>query len=72
VAEDVRRRLAATAPWRRKNEQSARRRKLPRLRPGTWLWEQMRALLGGGHSPEKISGILRRMYPGDPERNVRL
>jgi IS30 family transposase len=44
--------------------------KPPRLRPGTWLWEQMLVLLGKGHSPEQISGILRRMYPGECERYV--
>jgi IS30 family transposase len=45
-------------------------RKAPRLRPGTWLWAQMRRLLGKGHSPEQIAGILRRMHPGEPDRNV--
>jgi transposase, IS30 family len=45
-------------------------RKPPRLRPGTWLWDQMRLLLGKGHSPEQIAGILRRMHPGEPDRNV--
>ncbi len=30
----------------------------------------MRILLGRGHKPEQTSGILRRMYPDDPERNV--
>ena len=27
-------------------------------------------LLGKGHSPEQIAGILRRMHPGDPDRNA--
>jgi len=30
----------------------------------------MRLLLGKGHSPEQIAGILRRMHPGEAERNV--
>lgn len=50
--------------------EARRARKPPRLRPGTWLWEQMLILLGKGHSPEQSAGILRRMYPGDPDRNV--
>ncbi len=50
--------------------EAGKARRLPRLRPGTWLWDRMRLLLGRGHSPEQISGILRRMHPGDPERNV--
>lgn len=45
-------------------------RRPPRLRPGTWLWAQMRILLGKGHSPEQIAGILRRMHPGEPDRYV--
>ncbi len=45
-------------------------RRPPRLRPGTWLWSQMRILLGKGHSPEQIAGILQRMYPGQTDRNV--
>jgi IS30 family transposase len=45
-------------------------RQPPRLRPGTWLWAQTLRLLGLGHSPEQIAGILRRMYPGDPARNA--
>jgi IS30 family transposase len=30
----------------------------------------MRILLGKGHSPEQIAGILQRMYPGQTDRNV--
>ena len=30
----------------------------------------MRILPGRGQTPEQISGILRRKYPDDPERNV--
>lgn len=45
-------------------------RKPSRLRLGSWLWEQVLRLLGQGHSPEQSAGILRRMYPGDPARNV--
>jgi transposase, IS30 family len=41
-----------------------------RLRPGTWLCAQMTTLLGKGHSPEQIAGILRRMHPGEPDRYV--
>ena len=60
----------AIAAQERAETEARQSRKPPRLRPGTWLWGQMRVLLGRGHSPEQISGILRRMYPGDPERNV--
>lgn len=45
-------------------------RRPPRLRPGTWLWAQLLSLLAKGHSPEQIAGILRRMYPGDPDRHA--
>src|SRR5208282_4177020 len=54
----------------RANIEARRARRPPRLRPGTWLWAQMRILLGMGHSPEQIAGILRRMHPGDPDRHV--
>ena len=45
-------------------------RRPPRLRPGTWLWAQLLSLLAKGHAPEQIAGILRRMYPGDPDRHA--
>ena len=54
----------------RADAEARRARTRPRLRPGTWLWAQMRLLLGKGHSPEQIAGILRRMHPGEAERNV--
>jgi IS30 family transposase len=54
----------------RADDEARHARKPPRLRPGTWLWAQMRLLLGRGHSPEQIAGILRRMHPGEPDRNV--
>ena len=60
----------AAQAQRRADLEARRVRKPPRLRPGTWLWEQMLILLGKGHSPEQSAGILRRMYPGDPDRNV--
>jgi len=34
------------------------------------LWEQVVRLLRRRHSPEQISGILRRMHPGEPQRNA--
>jgi IS30 family transposase len=55
---------------RRADIEIRRARKPPRLRAGTWLWDQMLLLLGKGLSPEQIAGILRRMYPGDSDRNV--
>lgn len=55
---------------RRAHAQAQLPRRQPRLRPGTWLWEQVLDLLRRGHSPEQISGILRRMYPGEPDRSV--
>ena len=59
------------AQAQRRAEAVARQaRRPPRLRPGTWLWDRMRLLLVRGHSPEQISGILRRMHPGELERNV--
>jgi IS30 family transposase len=42
----------------------------PRLVPGTWLWAQVLKLLRGRHSPQQISGILRKMYPDQPDRHV--
>jgi IS30 family transposase len=42
---------AVQAQHRADAEVSSARRP-PRLRPGTWLWAQMRILLGKGHSPE--------------------
>src|SRR5450759_1139135 len=42
----------------------------PRLAPGHGLWEQVVRLLRRRHSPEQISGILRRMHPGEPQRNA--
>jgi IS30 family transposase len=54
----------------RADAEAGRARRPPRLRPGTWLWAQMRILLGKGHSPEQIAGILRRMHPGEPGRYV--
>jgi IS30 family transposase len=41
-----------------------------RLAPGNGLWEQVVRLLRRRHSPEQISGILRRMHPGEPHRNA--
>jgi IS30 family transposase len=41
-----------------------------RLAPGNGLWEQVVRLLRRRHSPEQISGILRRMHPGEPQRNA--
>ena len=41
-----------------------------RLAPGNRLWEQGVRLLRRRHSPEQISGILRRMHPGEPQRNA--
>ena len=41
-----------------------------RLVPGNGLWEQVVRLLRRRHSPEQISGILRRMYPGEAQRNA--
>jgi IS30 family transposase len=60
----------AVQAQRRADSKALRARRLPRLRPGTWLWTQMRILLGRGHSPEQIAGILRRMHPGEPDRYV--
>lgn len=60
----------AVQAQRRADSLARMERRPPRLRPGTWLWERMRQLLGRGHSPEQVSGILRRMHPGDPERQV--
>jgi transposase, IS30 family len=54
----------------RADREVCRARRAPRLRPGTWLWETMRLLLGCGHSPEQISGILQRMHPAEPDRQV--
>jgi IS30 family transposase len=41
-----------------------------RLVPGNGLWQQVVRLLRRRHSPEQISGILRRMYPGEAQRNA--
>jgi len=41
-----------------------------RLVPGNGLWEQVIWLLRRRHSPEQISRILRRMHPGEPQRNA--
>src|ERR1017187_4144710 len=41
-----------------------------RLAPGNRLWEQGVRLLRRRHSPEQSSGILRRMHPGEPQRNA--
>jgi IS30 family transposase len=60
----------AVQAQRRADIEIRRARKPPRLRAGTWLWDQMLLLLGKGLSPEQIAGILRRMYPGDSDRNV--
>src|ERR1700693_855218 len=38
-----------------------------RLAPGRGLWEQVVRLLRRRHSPEQISGILRRMHPAEPQ-----
>ena len=45
-------------------------RRASKLSRGSWLWQQMVLLLREGHSPEQISGILRRMYPDSPDHNV--
>jgi IS30 family transposase len=60
----------AVQAQQRADLEAGRVRRLARLRPGTWLWEQTLILLGKGHSPEQIAGILRRMHPGDPDRNA--
>src|ERR1700733_13069775 len=41
-----------------------------RLAPGTGLWERVVRLRPRRHSPEQISGIMRRMHPGDPPGNA--
>jgi IS30 family transposase len=40
------------------------------LVPGNGLWEQVIRLLHRRHSPEQISGIQRRMYPSESQRNA--
>ena len=60
----------AVQAQRRAHSEAGRARRPLRLRSGTWLWAQMRILLGKGHSPEQIAGILRRMHPGEPDRYV--
>ena len=60
----------AVQAQRRADAEAKYARSPPRLRPGTWLWAQMRILLRTGHSPEQIAGILRRMHPGEPDRYV--
>jgi len=54
----------------RARDQARRAQHRRRLEPGTWLWRQVVALLGSGHSPEQVGGILRRMHPDDPGRRV--
>lgn len=41
-----------------------------RLRPGTWLWTQMVSLLRRRHSPEQITGILKRMDAYNPASQI--
>ncbi len=60
----------AVQAQQRADAEARRARRPPRLQPGTWLWAQVLILLGKGHSPEQIAGILRRMHPGEPDRNV--
>jgi transposase, IS30 family len=60
----------AVQAQRRADSQPGRVDRQARLRPGTWLWDQILVLLGKGHSPEQASGILRRMYPDSPDRHV--
>lgn len=60
----------AVAAQQRADGAARRARRPPRLRPGSWLWTQLLSLLAKGHSPEQIGGILRRMYPGDPDRHA--
>jgi transposase, IS30 family len=60
----------AVQAQQRADLEARRVRRPPRLRPGTWLWAQMLILLGKGHSPEQIAGILQRMHPGEPARNA--
>jgi transposase, IS30 family len=45
-------------------------RRSPRLAQDGVLWPHVERLLRTYHSPEQIAGILRRMNPNDPDRQV--
>ncbi len=55
----------AVSAQRRADGLSAKARKPKKLVEGGELWQQVELLLRGYHSPEQISGILKRMNPDD-------
>jgi len=54
----------------RADELAARARKPKRLCVGGELWQRVDSLLRGFHSPEQVSGILKRMNPEDSTLQV--
>lgn len=60
----------AVRAQQRANAEARGARRPPLLRPGTWLRSPMRLLLGQGHFPEQIAGILQRMYSAQTDRNI--
>ncbi len=52
------------------NERSTKARKAKRLFEGGELWDSVESLLRDFHSPEQISGILKRMNPDDSALQV--